>query len=222
MSDRKSLFERALKTDPAQIGHYLQGGYMSPKIKPVSEDMKVIGPAFPIRLPGTDNASLYVAMKQAPKGSVIVIDRMGDQRIACIGEIATLSAKNLGMAGIVIDGPNTDTMRIKEMGLPVFSTGRTAVANTFQGLNGEFNVTINCGGAVVKPGDIIYGDIDGVVVAPADQFEELVEKAEAADKNEALWKEKYKEGGYITDFVNLDRLVEEGIQGKIGELLKKD
>lgn len=222
MSTMEELFQRALKTDPAQIGHYVQGGYMSPRIKPVSEDMKVIGPAFTIRLPGTDNATLYYAMKRAPKGSVIVIDRMGDQRFACIGEIAALSAKSLGMAGMVVDGPNTDTLRIKEMGLPVFSTGRTAVANTFQGMNGEYNVPINCGGAVVRPGDIIYGDIDGVVVAPPDMFEELVNRAEAADRNEAIWKQKYAEGAYITDLINLERLVEVGAGGAISELLKLD
>ncbi|HWP51756.1 MAG TPA: RraA family protein [Clostridia bacterium] len=217
--DYKELFERALKTDPAQIGHYIQGGFMDAAIKPASEDMKMIGPAFTIRLPGNDNAMLYYAMKRAPKGAVIVIDRMGDKRVACVGEIAALSAKSLGMAGMVIDGPNTDTRAIKAMGFPVFSTGRAAVANTFKGVDGEYDIPINCGGAVVSPGDIVFGDIDGVIVAPANRFEELLLRAEAADRNEVLWKQRYAEGGYIDDFINLNRLVEEGAAKSISALM---
>lgn len=220
--EMENLFERALKTDPAQIGHYVQGGFMDAGIKPISEDIKMIGPAFTIRLPGNDNAMLYYAMKRAPKGSVIVIDRMGDKRIACLGEMVALSARTLGMAGIVVDGPNTDTRAIKAMGFPIFSTGRASVTNTFKGIDGEYNVPVNCGGAVVCPGDIVYGDLDGVIVAPADRFEELVEKAEAADRNEVLWRENFAAGGYVDKFVNLDRLVNEGAKGKIAELMKVD
>ena len=93
---QNELFEIALTTDPAQIGHHVQGGYMT-GIYPISDEIKAIGPAFTIRLPGTDNAMLYYAMKLAPKGSMIVIDRMGDKRIACLGEMVALSAKTLGM-----------------------------------------------------------------------------------------------------------------------------
>ena len=116
--DLEKLFERALKTDPAQIGHYVQGGFMDASIKPISEDIKMIGPAFTIRLPGNDNAMLYYAMKRAPKGSVIVIDRMGDKRVAAVGEMVVQAARSLGMAGIVVDGPNTDTRPIKALGFP--------------------------------------------------------------------------------------------------------
>ncbi|CDZ74536.1 dimethylmenaquinone methyltransferase [Peptoniphilus sp. ING2-D1G] len=216
----KKLFEIALTTDPAQIGHYVQGGYMDVSIKPIKDDLRVIGPAFTIRLPGNDNAMLYYAMEKAPKGSVIVIDRMGDKRIACCGEIVALSAKTLGMAGIVVDGPSTDTRAIREMDFPVFSTGRASVTNTFKGIDGEYNIPINCGGAVVNPGDIIYGDLDGVVVAPADRFEELVKKAKAADEVEKLWKENFEKGGTIADFINLEKLVSGEVGKSISEIMQ--
>ena len=95
--DMNELFARALKTDPAQIGHYVQGGFMDASIKPISEDIKMIGPAFTVRLPGNDNAMLYYAMKRAPKGSVVVIDRMGDKRVAAVGEMVVQAAKSLGL-----------------------------------------------------------------------------------------------------------------------------
>ena len=162
--DMNELFARALKTDPAQIGHYVQGGFMDASIKPISEDIKMIGPAFTVRLPGNDNAMLYYAMKRAPKGSVVVIDRMGDKRVAAVGEMVVQAARSLGLAGI----------------------------------------------------------IDGVIVAPADRFAELVDKAEAADRGEVEWRKCFAEGKYLDALMNLDRLVEEGAKGKIAELMKLD
>lgn len=216
---QEELFELAKTTDPAQIGHSVQGGYMT-GIFPVSDDLKVIGPAFTIRLPSTDNAMLYYAMKQAPRGSVIVIDRMGDKKIACFGEMAARSAQVLGMAGVVIDGPNTDTRAIREMRYPVFSTGRACVTNTFKGLDGEYGIPVNCGGCVVRPGDIVYGDLDGVICAPPDQFEALVKHAKEMDATEVVLRKTFAAGGYIDEFVNLEKLVKVGVKGAIAELSK--
>ena len=157
---------------------------MDPAIQAVDESFKVVGPAFTISLPTNDNAMLYYAMKQAPKGSVLVISRLGEDRFACCGEIVVLSAKSLGMAGIVVDGPCTDVVRIKEIGLPVFSAGRSAVTNTIMEINGTYGNPVTCGGTVVCPGDIIFGEADGVIVAKPDGFEELVDRAIADDEEE--------------------------------------
>ena len=218
---QEELFELALTTDPAQIGHSVQGGSMT-GIFTVSDPLKVIGPAFTIRLPGTDNAMLYYAMKKAPKGSVIVIDRMGDKRIAAVGEMVTRSAMALGMAGVVVDGPNTDTRAIRELDFPLFSTGRACVTNTFKGLDGEYGVPVNCGGCVVRPGDIVYGDLDGVICAPADQLAELVKHAKEQDENEVRWRQNFAAGGYVDKFINLEKLVNVGIKGAIADLCKVD
>ena len=106
-----------MKTSPAQVGHFIEGDFMDSAIQAVDESFKVVGPAFTISLPTNDKAMLYYAMKQAPKGSVLVISRLGEDRFACCGGIVVLSAKSLGMAGIVVDGPHTDIVRIKEIGL---------------------------------------------------------------------------------------------------------
>ena len=215
------LAERCLHVDPAQIGHYVESGYMHPRIKPVDDSFRVLGPAYPVRLPTNDNTTLYYAIKRAPKGSVIVIDRMGEDRFACVGEIVVLAAKSMGMAGIVVDGPSTDTLRIKEIGLPVFSSGRSAVTNILTGLDGEHNIDVNCGGAIVHPGDIIFGDCDGVVVCPADKFEEYVEKAEGSNAREKEYIEAFEKGGYITDFINVDKLVETDVKTLLRGMMKK-
>lgn len=208
MALTQELIDRFMKVDPAQIGHKIKSGYMNPNIKPVFKSAKVIGPAFTIRMPVNDSAILYYAMKKAPKGSVIVVDRQGDTTYACAGEIVALCAKAVGMAGIVIDGPATDSIALEEIGLPVFSTGLSPVTTSLMGLTGEYNVTVQCGGAVVNPGDLIFGDADGVVVLPPERAEELVEFAEQQDVREVALKKILANGGYMTDVVNIDQLVE--------------
>ena len=205
------VIARAMKVDPAQVGHYVESGYMSPSIKPIDDNSKICGPAFTVRTPTNDNAILYYAIKRAPKGSVLVVDRMGEQRFACCGEMVVRAAMSRGLAGIVIDGPSTDTRSIRELGFPVFSTGRSAVTNVLLGINGEYDITVNCGGCVVHPGDIIFADLDGVVVCPPESFEEFLAKAEEGDAREVEYRKMYAADPnyFMTDaFLGLDEAME--------------
>jgi len=208
MALSEELVKRYLKTDPAQIGHYINSGYMNSRISPVFQDCKMVGPAYTIRVTANDSAILYYAMKKAPKGSVIVVDRLGDEVYACAGEMVTRCAKALGMVGLVIDGPSTDVQAMREIGLPVFSTGLSPVTTNLYGISGEYNISVQCGGTVVNPGDIIFGDDNGVIVIPPKKAEELLLKAEEADKKEEKLRAIYEQGKYVDLSPNLDALVE--------------
>lgn len=203
----EELYQKAMRTDPAQVGHFIEGGFMSPSVQAVSDTFKVLGPAFTISLPTNDNAMLYYAMKQAPKGSVLVISRLGEERFACCGEIVVLSAKSLDMAGIVVDGPCTDSRRIKEIGLPVFAAGRSAVTNTIMAINGSYGEPVSCGGTVVCPGDIIFGDADGVIVVKPEIFESLVDRALADDAEEEQLRRQLVSGVSYGDLIRLDEAI---------------
>ena len=96
------------------------------------------------------------------------------------------------------------------------------MTNTIKGIDGEYGIPVNCGGCVVNPGDIVYGDIDGVICAPADKFEELVLAAKKMDEMEAKWREAFEKGEYLDNLVNLDKLVNVGIKGAIAELSAPD
>lgn len=193
MSLSKELFDRAMKVDPAQIGHYVESGFLSPEIKPIDDKIKVIGPAFTVRIPTNDNAMMYYAIKHAPKGSVLVVDRMGERRYACCGEMVVRAAMSRGLAGIVIDGSSTDTRSIRELSFPLFSTGRSAVTCFPCGINGEMDIPVNCGGCTIKSGDIIFGDLDGLIACPPESIEEYLVKAESADANEVAVRKAYAE-----------------------------
>lgn len=83
MALTKELIDRFMKVDPAQLGHFVKNGYMNTSIKPVSKDFKMIGSAVTVRMTGDSNIMLYYAVEHAPKGSVIVVDRGGENIHAC-------------------------------------------------------------------------------------------------------------------------------------------
>lgn len=203
------LKEKLMKTDVSQVGHYINSGYMRPEIKPLWAS-KMCGPAYTVRYPADGSAVLYYAMERAPKGSVIVIDRGGDNYRASVGGIVTAMAKRMGMAGIVIDGYANDLEECMEAGVPVFAKGLSPVTTRMFDMNGSCNIPIQCGGAAVCPGDIIFGDSDGVIVLPPDEaiINKYIDMCNADYELEAIWKKAFAEGKTISDFVNITKLVE--------------
>jgi len=214
--------ERFMHVDPANIGHSIEGGYMSKEIKPICDDMKLVGTAYTVRLPQRDSAALYYAIMNAEKGVVLVIDKGEDDAYACVGEWVGFMAKSRGIAGFVIDGPATDKLALKKLGLPIFCTGFSPVTSTVNGVGGEVQIPIDCGGAIVKPGSIIVGDADGVIVVP-DDYEKYLVDAEIKGAMEKERRIKVAQGeSYdrrqdfdINDFIAAD------VEGAIRNFLEK-
>jgi regulator of RNase E activity RraA len=214
----KEILDRFMKVDPATFGHYLEGGCMRPEMKPINKNSKMVGPAYTVRFQGKDSAALYRAMQIAPPGSVIVVDRCGDSTFACVGEMVALYAECHGFAGIVIDGPATDSLAIERSGFPVFCTGISVVTTNVWGISGEFDIPVSCSGVCVRPGDIVFGDADGVVVIPPEDYEPLLVKAEEAVGREVELRRHFRAGG---DFkLNVERLWNADVLGMINELKK--
>ena len=183
----KEIYERIMDTAPAQFGHHIEHGYMHPRIQAVSSTFKMLGPAYTVRSTERDGSALYYAIMNAPKGSVIVVDRGGEECFACAGDQLVLMMQHRELGGLVVDGPVTDRIGLEKLGFPVFCTGFSPVTTLCTGTNGEVDIPITCGGAVVNPGDLVFGDADGVIVLP-DNYLHLLESAEkmtAAERNRA-------------------------------------
>ena len=189
----QEIRDRFMKVEPAAIGHFIGRGFMRADIKPVTDTMQVIGHAYTVSLPARDSSALYYAIQKAPKGSVLVVDRAGDHTFACVGEFLAIMAQHAGMAGIVIDGPATDKIYLKQSDFPVFCTGFSPVTTNVTGTSGEVNIPVECGGAAVLPGDIIFGDADGVIIVPPDYMPYL-EQAEKKCQGEAVKREEIRQG----------------------------
>ncbi|MDQ0339423.1 RraA family protein [Caldalkalibacillus uzonensis] len=168
-----------LKTLPTTVVSDALGGlyHLDPAIKPLKEEWKVAGKVRTVKLRAADNKLLLQAMREAEDGEVLVIDARGYTYNAIVGDFMVELAKLLGIAGLVIDGAVRDVQGIKKIDLPVFCRSVTVAASDKSG-SGEVDVPISCAGASVKPGDLIVGDADGVVVIPQEKAETVVAKAQ--------------------------------------------
>lgn len=157
---------------------------IDPTIKPLKEAYKIAGPAYTVKLPVGDNLMLLKSLKEAKAGDILVVDVKGDTYRAIAGDFVVGMMKTLEIGGLVVDGVIRDLLDIKALNFPVFSKGTTVSSGGKTG-PGETNIPISCGGVSVHPGDIIVGDVDGVVCIPRDRAEEVLQGAKdkmAADE----------------------------------------
>lgn len=145
-------------------------------IKPLKENYKIAGRAFTVKIPVGENLAVLRAIREADPGDILVIDAKGDTYRAIAGDIIVGMAKTLGIGGIVVDGVIRDILGIKQLDFPVFCKGTTVAAGS-KHEQGEINVPISCGGTTINPGDLIVGDVDGVVVIPQKNVDEVLKKS---------------------------------------------
>jgi RraA family protein len=146
-------------------------------IKPVAAGMALVGPAFTVKLRAADNLFLHKATLLARTGDVLVVDVGGDCSNAVMGDLLATFSKARGVAGIVVDGAARDLAGLRKLGLPVFARGITPAGPDKDG-PGHINIEIACGGVPIRPGDIIVGDDDGVVVVPPEAVRQICEEAQ--------------------------------------------
>ncbi|MDP8921595.1 MAG: ribonuclease activity regulator RraA [Chloroflexota bacterium] len=135
----------------------------------------------------------YTIERMGP-GEVLVIDARGDVRAGTLGEILVAKMKAAGAAGFVTDGAIRDVAGIEATGLPAFVKAAHASASTTIHHAADYNHVIGCGGIMVRPGDVIFGDADGVVVIPRHLAAEVAEKAAAREELEVFIKQKIDGG----------------------------
>lgn len=176
-------------------------GAMEYDIKPVDPTMKCIGTAVTVKARPCDNLIVYKALEIAQPGDVIVIGIYRYTSSSTWGDLTSLIAKEKGLAGMVTDGLVRDILGIKEVGLPVFARG-SIPTSPFKDGPGEVNVPITCGGVLVRPGDVIFGDVDGVVVIPQENIEQVVRKSFEISMEEEKKVKDIKSGHFIPDWVN--------------------
>jgi 4-hydroxy-4-methyl-2-oxoglutarate aldolase len=150
-----------------------------PRVRRVWRGATLAGPAVTVRTPPGQFASVRQALDLARAGDVIVVDAGGSLATALWGDRMSKLALERGVAGLVVDGAVRDADGIEELGFPVFAAG---VVPTPPGRDvlGEVGVEIECAGRLVTPGDVVYGDGDGVVVVPAAIHDDVVVRARDA------------------------------------------
>ena len=172
---------------------------LHPYHRPVKQTMA--GTAVTARSRGGDNLTYLRALEFCRPGDVLVIDAGGDLNNAVVGGILSFYAASIGVAGVVIDGAIRDVAEIREREFPVYARGVTH-RGPYKDGPGEINVPISVGGMVVNPGDIVVGDLDGLLAIPQQGIEELIEKAIAHLQAEAKTIQAMKEGRWDRSFID--------------------
>lgn len=160
-------------------GMGLDPNTMHSEMKPVWPGAAVCGPAFTVRTyPGATRGS-DLALQQAQRGDVVILAAGGYPEVILWGEIYSTAAKQLGLGGTVIDGAARDVAGIRAAGYPVFARAVTPRGGTADERQSEAGVVVSCAGVVVRPGDLVRGDENGVVVVPRERAAAVIAAAEA-------------------------------------------
>ncbi len=136
------------------------------------------GPALTVQVRPGDNLMIHKALMMAQPGDIIVIDGGADLTQALIGGLMRTTALAKKIGGFVIDGAIRDLVEWADGKLPVFAKGHTHRGPSKEG-PGKINVPIACAGMVVRPGDLMLGDADGVICIPAEELEALLPRVQA-------------------------------------------
>lgn len=186
-------------------------GVMDTSIKPVDPKMKMIGRAFTAKCFPGDNLALHQAIYAAKAGDVLILDLHGYSNAGHFGDIMATACKVRGLAGVVIDGSCRDSEDIRKLGFPVFVRGFNPSGTVKESL-AELNVPVHCGGITVNPGDIIFGDCDGVVVIPKEYEDEVFKKAlNKYDHEQEILKE-LENGKTTLEIYGFDKIIEKKLK----------
>ena len=195
-----------MKVFPSSTLHEAYGkrGALPSGIKPVHPSFTVCGPAFPVLSPPRDNLWLHRAIYAAQPGDVLVVDTGGFYEAGYWGEIMTLAAKERKLAGLVIDGCVRDGARLAELGFPVFSRG-LCIRGTSKDKEayGHLNRQVRIGEVAISPGDLVVGDLDGVVVIARDHIGETLDRARRREEEEREIMKRIAAGESTLDIYNL-------------------
>jgi 3-hexulose-6-phosphate synthase/6-phospho-3-hexuloisomerase len=174
-----------------------------PGLRPVFPGIRMAGRAVTVRTYPGDWAKPVEAIDVAGPGDVLVIDA-GGAPPAVWGELATHSARERGLAGVVIYGAVRDTPEIRELKFPLFSSIVTPTAGEPKGF-GEINVPVTVAGQQVRPGDWIAGDDDGVVVLPAARAVEIANRAMDVMERENRLRREIEDGSTLSQVAYLEK-----------------
>lgn len=181
-------------------------GVLDPEVRPAWRGARLFGPAFTVRCYPGSIITVHKALLEARAGDVLVVEAGNDASGALFGAMMATDAIGQGIAGFVTDGAVRDRQTLAELGFPVFARRATPRVGTNRRV-GTTGVPISCGGVVVRPGDYVLGDEDGVVVVPAERVAEIAEAVEAIRTKEDGWREGMAAGDRLADLIGFRNLI---------------
>lgn len=208
------LLAKARRVETATIGHRRQMGFVDPSIQAVLPGRRIAGTAVTLALPGQDSTLLHHVIQFLRPDDILVIDRLGDHKHACLGGGVAVAIKASGCAGVVIDGTCADVPEIEQYDLPVWCRGPSPITTRLYDIGGCFNVDIACGGAVVHPGDVVVCDFGGVLVMPLGEAQADIDWALGKQEAEPEGHRAMEQGKLLGNLSGASAMVEAKLKNR--------
>ncbi|MEU5994726.1 4-carboxy-4-hydroxy-2-oxoadipate aldolase/oxaloacetate decarboxylase [Spirillospora sp. NPDC047418] len=187
-------------------------GFLGPSIRPVHLGSRVAGTAVTVLSWPGDNLMIHVAVEQCRPGDILVVATTSPSTDGMFGELFATALQRRGVRGLVIDAGVRDVADLHAMGFPVWSAAVSA-QGTVKATPGAVNVPVTIGGQLIRPGDVILADDDGVVRVERGAAAEAVRAARAREEKEAATRAAFQRGELGLDRYGLrDRLPGMGIE----------
>ena len=187
-------------------------GLLNPYMRPIYPRAKVAGSAVTISCQPGDNLMIHAAVEVCQPGDVLVVTMTSESTDGMFGELLATSCQAHGIVGLIIDAGVRDVADLTAMDFPVWSKAISA-QGTVKATPGSVNVEVVCAGAIIRPGDVVVGDIDGVVVVKRELAAQVAQLGQKRLEKEANSRAKLKSGELGVDFYGLRaKLKELGVE----------
>jgi 4-hydroxy-4-methyl-2-oxoglutarate aldolase len=194
--------------------HEAQGrsGLLHPYLRPIYQTARVAASAVTVLCQAGDNLMIHAAIEVCKPGDLLVVATTSESTDGMFGELLATSCQAHGISGLVIDAGVRDVTELTQMNFPVWSRAVCA-QGTVKASAGSVNVEMVCAGAVVRPGDVIVGDQDGVVVVKRERAAEVARLGLARLAKEEKSRQRLRAGELGVDFYGLRaKLAELGVE----------
>ncbi|MFF7312638.1 4-carboxy-4-hydroxy-2-oxoadipate aldolase/oxaloacetate decarboxylase [Streptomyces sp. NPDC008137] len=188
--------------------HEAQGrlGALDSTIKPVDHRMSLCGPAFTVQCAPRDNLMLQTAIAYARPGDVIVVSAGAYEEAGSFGDVLANACQSKGLGGLITDTGVRDTEDLRALGFPVFSRS-VSIKGTVKETVGPMCEPVTVGGVLVRPGDVMRADADGVVVVRREDAAEVAAASQQRIDTEADYIAAYRAGRSVIDICGLEPLL---------------
>ncbi len=207
LNEYSRLYTPAVSDAIDELG--LEPGFIDAGIRPIWKGARMVGFAGTMKMVPSDKplnrdviARMVKFIKLVPKFPIMCVDMSGEMIAAGLGQSTSRILQGLGFRGGLVDGPVRDIPQVIDLKFPIFARGiiSSSIRSRMNIDMDSIMQPINCGGQrTINPGDLVFGDINGVVIVNSNKIEEVLEKAKEIISVDKWWFEQLEKGRSPTD-----------------------